>query len=77
MKNFLRLTQRKDAKWVKARKTDKQTKFKVRTSKYLYTLIVNNRTSANKLKAALPASIEKRGLLANKKAKKAAAEKKE
>jgi large subunit ribosomal protein L38e len=69
VKNFLRLTKRKDAKWVKARKSAGKTKFKVRTSKYLFTLITSKK-SAIKLKGALPPAIQKRGVfLAGKKGK--------
>ena len=38
---FLELTARPDAKWVKVKKcTDDNTKFKLRTTRYLYTLVV-------------------------------------
>jgi large subunit ribosomal protein L38e len=61
VKNFLRLANRKDAKWVKIRKhREKALKFKVRTSKFLYTLIVNNKGRAHKLKKALPKELEVR-----------------
>jgi large subunit ribosomal protein L38e len=73
VKNFLRLANRKDAKWVKIRRVpgkgpkeegkkvrERATKFKVRTSKFLYTLVVHNRGRAAKLKKALPKNVERR-----------------
>ncbi|EAY18995.1 ribosomal protein L38e, putative [Trichomonas vaginalis G3] len=40
-KEFLALAARSDAKWVKVKKSnDDNTKFKLRTTKYLYTLTV-------------------------------------
>lgn len=44
---------RKDAKSVKIKKTGTVTKFKVRCSKYLYTLVVADNDKANKLKQSL------------------------
>lgn len=41
IKDFLVKARRKDAKSVKIKKNKTNTKFKVRCSKYLYTLVVN------------------------------------
>lgn len=45
---------RKDAKSVKIKKSKGKTKFKVRCSKYLYTLCVTDNDKADKLKQSLP-----------------------
>lgn len=45
---------RKDARSVKIKKTQGVTKFKVRCSKYLYTLCVADSDKADKLKQSLP-----------------------
>ena len=45
---------RKDARSVKIKKTGTRTKFKVRCSKYLYTLCVDDANKAKKLKQSLP-----------------------
>ena len=49
---------RKDARSVKIKKTGTKTKFKVRCSKYLYTLCVDDQNKANKLKQSLPPGLE-------------------
>jgi large subunit ribosomal protein L38e len=48
---------RKDAKSVKIKKTGSVTKFKVRCSKYLYTLRVQDQDKATRLKQSLPPGI--------------------
>lgn len=45
---------RKDAKSVKIKKSKNVVKFKVRCSKYLYTLCVTDLEKADKLKQSLP-----------------------
>lgn len=45
---------RKDAKSVKIKKTSGSTKFKVRCSKYMYTLVVTDQVKAKKLESSLP-----------------------
>ncbi len=45
---------RKDARSVKIKKAQGVTKFKVRCSKYLYTLCVTDNDKADKLKQSLP-----------------------
>ena len=54
IKDFLLTARRKDARSVKIKKTGTRTKFKVRCSKYLYTLCVDDANKANKLKQSLP-----------------------
>ncbi|KAJ1332679.1 60S ribosomal protein L38 [Batrachochytrium salamandrivorans] len=54
IKEFLLTCKRKDAQSVKVKKTGTQHKFKVRCSKYLYTLVVADAEKAEKLKQSLP-----------------------
>eukprot|EP00201_Polytomella_parva_P020752 CAMPEP_0175039054 /NCGR_PEP_ID=MMETSP0052_2-20121109/294_1 /TAXON_ID=51329 ORGANISM="Polytomella parva, Strain SAG 63-3" /NCGR_SAMPLE_ID=MMETSP0052_2 /ASSEMBLY_ACC=CAM_ASM_000194 /LENGTH=69 /DNA_ID=CAMNT_0016300711 /DNA_START=63 /DNA_END=272 /DNA_ORIENTATION=+ len=54
---LLRLARRQDAKSVKVMKVSGATKFKVRCSKYLYTLVLNDEEKANKIKESLPPSL--------------------
>jgi large subunit ribosomal protein L38e len=55
IKDFLLKARRKDARSVKIKKTRAGvTKFKVRCTKYLYTLCVQDAEKADKLKQSLP-----------------------
>ncbi len=54
IKQFLLTARRTDAKSVKIKKTGNVTKFKVRCSKLLYTLCVEDNDKADKLKQSLP-----------------------
>lgn len=54
IKEFLLTARRKDARSVKIKKTSGATKFKVRCSRYLYTLCVTDSDKADKLKQSLP-----------------------
>jgi len=58
IKDFLLTARRKDAKWVKIKKSKNQkfatTKFKVRCSRYVYTLKVKDAEKVDKLKQSLP-----------------------
>lgn len=58
IKQFLEIARRKDARSARVKKTLKagstQTKFKVRCSRYLYTLVVDDAEKAEKLKQSLP-----------------------
>ncbi|VDO81986.1 unnamed protein product [Heligmosomoides polygyrus] len=58
IKDFLVLARRKDAKIVKIKKNALNVKFKVRCSKYLFTLVVNDKDKAEKLKQSLPPGIQ-------------------
>ncbi|KAJ1473236.1 ribosomal L38e protein family-domain-containing protein [Baffinella frigidus] len=54
IKDFLLTARRKDASSVKIKKASGVTKFKVRCSKYLYTLCVTDSEKADKLRQSLP-----------------------
>ncbi|XP_070581163.1 large ribosomal subunit protein eL38 [Ptychodera flava] len=54
IKDFLLTARRKDAKSVKIKKNKDNTKFKVRCSRYLYTLVIQDKEKAEKLKQSLP-----------------------
>lgn len=67
IKKFVELTRRADVKSAVVKtntivkpngKKGKQTKFKVRGAKYLYTLIVNDETKAKKFIQSLPPTLE-------------------
>ncbi|XP_059448094.1 large ribosomal subunit protein eL38z/eL38y-like [Corylus avellana] len=54
IKDFIVTARRKDARSVRIKKSKGVVKFKVRCSKYLYTLCVFDEEKANKLKQSLP-----------------------
>ncbi|KAG2693804.1 hypothetical protein I3760_08G112900 [Carya illinoinensis] len=54
IKDFLLTARRKDARSVKIKRSRDVVKFKVRCSKYLYTLCVFDSEKAEKLKQSLP-----------------------
>ncbi|KAI3665398.1 hypothetical protein L6452_44023 [Arctium lappa] len=58
IKDFLRTARRKDARSVKIKRSNDVVKFKVRCSKYLYTLCVFDKEKADKLKQSLPPGVE-------------------
>jgi len=62
IKQFLLTARRKDAKSVKIMKSKKKdsVKFKVRCSKYLYTLVVQDKEKAEKLRQSLPPGLQLR-----------------
>ncbi|KAF1888008.1 hypothetical protein Lal_00024019 [Lupinus albus] len=57
IKDFLLTARRKDARSVKIKRSKDLVKFKVRCSKYLYTLCVFDTEKADKLKQSLPPGI--------------------
>ncbi|KAI1338974.1 putative 60S ribosomal protein L38 [Xylariaceae sp. FL0016] len=59
IKKFIEICRRKDASSARIKKTTKpsQTKFKVRCSKHLYTLILKDNDKAEKLKQSLPPNL--------------------
>ncbi|CAO1630631.1 unnamed protein product [Sympodiomycopsis kandeliae] len=62
IKSFLEICRRKDARSARVKKTVKpsgqsQTKFKVRCTRYLYTLVVDDAEKAEKLKQSLPPTL--------------------
>merc|ERR1712241_416338 len=54
IKDFLLTARRKDAHSVKIKRNRENVKFKVRCSRYLYTLVVPDKEKAEKLKQSLP-----------------------
>ncbi|KAK1606763.1 hypothetical protein QYE76_030436 [Lolium multiflorum] len=54
IKDFLLTARRKDARSVRIKRSKDAVKFKVRCSRYLYTLCVFDTEKANKLKQSLP-----------------------
>ncbi|XP_027703276.1 60S ribosomal protein L38-like [Vombatus ursinus] len=54
IKDFPLTARRKDAKSVKIKKNKGNAKFKVRCSRYLYTLVIADKEKAEKLKQSLP-----------------------
>ncbi|KAK9478813.1 60S ribosomal protein L38 [Lipomyces japonicus] len=55
IKLFLELARRKDAKTARIKKNGpKHIKFKLRSSRYLYTLVLNDAEKAQKLTQSLP-----------------------
>jgi large subunit ribosomal protein L38e len=59
IRDFLQKARRKDAKMVKIRKRSGSTKFKIRCSKYLYTLSVEDSEKADKLTQSLPPGLKR------------------
>ncbi|KAI8799648.1 putative 60S ribosomal protein L38, partial [Cladochytrium replicatum] len=57
IKDFLLTARRKDAKAIRIKKNGNSYKFKVRCSRYLYTLVVSDAEKAEKLKQSLPPAI--------------------
>ncbi|GAW16939.1 hypothetical protein EKO27_g1080 [Xylaria grammica] len=64
IKRFIEICRRDDAKSARVKKSSKtsskssQTKFKVRCSKQLYTLVVKDNDKAEKLKQSLPPGLQ-------------------
>jgi len=54
IKHFLEIARRKDAKSARIKKNGDQVKFKVRCSRYLYTLVIKDAEKADKLRQSLP-----------------------
>jgi len=62
IRDFLQKARRRDAKLVKIRKRTDQTKFKIRCSSYLYTLVVNDNDKAEKLTQSLPPGLKRKDI---------------
>ena len=60
IRDFLQKARRADAKLVKIRKRDAQTKFKIRCSRHLYTLVVTDAEKAEKLTQSLPPGLQRK-----------------
>ncbi|XP_038962002.1 large ribosomal subunit protein eL38-like [Rattus norvegicus] len=54
IKDFLLTAQQKDAKSVKIKKNKDNVKFKVRCSRYLYTLVITDKEKTEKLSCPCP-----------------------
>ncbi|KAI9493759.1 60S ribosomal protein L38 [Zychaea mexicana] len=57
IKQFLEIARRKDAQSARIKKNAESVKFKVRCSRYLYTLVVSDKQKANKLRQSLPPAL--------------------
>jgi large subunit ribosomal protein L38e len=62
IKDFLLTARRADAKSVKIKKNKDNVKFKVRCSRYLYTLVINDTEKADKLRQSLPPGLQVKDL---------------
>ena len=62
IRDFLQKARRPDAKMVKIRKRDNKTKFKIRCSRNLYTLVVTDSEKADKLTQSLPPGLERKNI---------------
>ena len=62
IRDFLQKARRSDAKLVKIRKRDAQTKFKIRCSRHLYTLCVTDAEKADKLTQSLPPGLQRKNI---------------
>lgn len=58
IKDFLLTARKKDAKSVKIKRNKDSVKFKVRCTRYLYTLVVPDKEKAEKLKQSLPPGLQ-------------------
>lgn len=67
VKEFLVTARRKDANSVKIKKNPNNTKFKIRCSRFLYTLVVTDKEKAEKLKQSLPPGLQVKEVKTNKK----------
>lgn len=62
IRDFLQKARRQDAKLVKIRKRSSQTKFKIRCSRHLYTLVVTDAEKADKLTQSLPPGLQRQDI---------------
>eukprot|EP00401_Gymnodinium_catenatum_P047479 CAMPEP_0117524564 /NCGR_PEP_ID=MMETSP0784-20121206/35312_1 /TAXON_ID=39447 /ORGANISM="" /LENGTH=69 /DNA_ID=CAMNT_0005320719 /DNA_START=86 /DNA_END=295 /DNA_ORIENTATION=- len=62
IRQFLQIARRKDARAVKIKRNGTETKFKIRCSRFLYTLVMKDKDKAEKLKQSLPPSLQKKEL---------------
>ncbi|RHW67301.1 60S ribosomal protein L38 [Trypanosoma brucei equiperdum] len=59
LKEFLAICSRKDARCVKVKQNPKVTKFKVRCSRHLYTLVMADKKKADKIERSIHPSVKK------------------
>ena len=62
IRDFLKKARRADAKTVKVKKSKTSTKFKIRCSRYLYTLDIPDPEKAEKLKQSLPPGLTRKDI---------------
>lgn len=62
IRDFLQKARRKDARLVKIRKRSNQTKFKIRCSRLLYTLVIDDMEKAEKLTQSLPPGLKRKDI---------------
>ena len=62
IRDFLQKARRRDAKSVKIKKTKGVVKFKIRCSRYLYTLRVSDTEKADKLTQSLPPGLQRKDI---------------
>ena len=62
IRDFLQKARRRDAKAVTIKTTRGMTKFKIRCSRYLYTLSVTDQEKAEKLTQSLPPGLARKDL---------------
>ena len=60
IRDFLQKARRKDATLVKIRKRPDKTKFKIRCSRLLYTLVIDDKEKADKLTQSLPPGLKRK-----------------
>lgn len=58
IKDFLQKARKKDAKSVKIKRNKDNVKFKIRCTRYLYTLVIKEKDKAEKLKQSLPPGLQ-------------------
>jgi large subunit ribosomal protein L38e len=73
LKEFLNICSRKDARCVKVKKNGGATKFKVRCSKFLYSLVVNDKKKADRIQKSIHPNVKKIAVTSHKKRRSAAA----
>jgi len=59
IRDFLKKSRQKDAKFVKVKKDGDSVKFKLRLSRYLYTLKVTDMSKADKISQSFPPGLRK------------------
>jgi len=59
LKEFLAICSRKDARCVKVKRNPNLVKFKVRCSRYLYTLVVSDKVKARRIEQSIHPSVKK------------------
>jgi large subunit ribosomal protein L38e len=60
VRDFLAKARRKDAKHVVIKQNPNNVKFKIRCSRYLYTLTIKDKQKADKLKQSFPPTLTKK-----------------